>query len=155
VIPPGRKQAAEDRLLTSYSYHCAGEGEGQAGRHLNVKTSVTTEEQSSGGAHAAGEQWRGTGMEGKKQEQEGEGSACGKGVGTVRLSLSFSSNKCWGKIEVATCNSEQVMKRGTRRRTCERQQATGLHGISSEPPNAQRAPKMPRQLLSNADRRLM
>jgi len=39
-----------------------------------VKTSVTTEEQSSGqqgrGAHAAGEQWRGTGMEGKRSKNK-------------------------------------------------------------------------------------
>ena len=45
---------------------------GQAGRHLNVKTCVTTDEQG-----------RGAGRVGKGRTRRKEGSVCRKGLGTV------------------------------------------------------------------------
>jgi hypothetical protein len=58
---------------------------GQAGRDLNVKTCVRTEEQ---GSSSSREGW-------KRRRRKGEGSVCGKGWNC----LTISSNKCWREME--------------------------------------------------------
>ena len=53
--------------------------------------------------------------------------------------------------EDRSSNSEQVMKRGGESASRSKQRPP-CPGISSVPLNAQRAPTIPRQLLSSADR---